>query len=341
MDNKDNCMFSIIVPVYNVEDYLEECVRSVLNQECTDFEIILVDDGSKDSSSAICDRFQKEYGCVKAFHKENGGLSSARNYGIRKATGKYIYFLDSDDYILTDALNTFLTYINKYDYPEIVSENGMCVYENGAIRRVENYEGGESFGKVDGRTALLRFLEGVPHFSACAKLYSREMWINKGFKFEEGITSEDLELTYKVVYEAKSIVMTGESYYVYRLNRDGSIMNKYKEKNIRDMFIVFDSWETYFQKKKCEKAVIKGMRRLLGDIYYNFVLSKLNEVETDNLHRLCTDTEAYLSYAGYGGRKYIIVLVKIFGIEGILKEFRWIERFEYIKYLIRRKVARE
>lgn len=106
---------SIIVPVYNVEKYLEKCVRSILAQTFTDFELILVDDGSPDSSGAMCDQFAKQDERVKVIHKENGGLSDARNAGIEIATGEYLGFIDSDDYIADDMYELLYTNIVKED----------------------------------------------------------------------------------------------------------------------------------------------------------------------------------------------------------------------------------
>ena len=104
---------SIIVPVYNVEKYLEKCVRSILAQTFTDFELILVDDGSPDSSGAMCDQFAEQDQRVKVIHKENGGLSDARNAGIEIATGEYLGFVDSDDYIADDMYELLYTNIVK------------------------------------------------------------------------------------------------------------------------------------------------------------------------------------------------------------------------------------
>ncbi|NST07596.1 glycosyltransferase, partial [Enterococcus faecalis] len=106
---------SIIVPVYNVEKYLEKCVRSILAQTFTDFELILVDDGSPDSSGAMCDQFAEQDQRVKVIHKENGGLSDARNAGIEIATGEYLGFVDSDDYIADDMYELLYTNIVKED----------------------------------------------------------------------------------------------------------------------------------------------------------------------------------------------------------------------------------
>lgn len=99
---------SVIVPVYKVESYLERCIQSILAQTYKDFELILVDDGSPDNCPAICDRYAKQDGRIRVIHQENGGLSAARNTGIEMAKGKWLFFVDSDDWVHTEALRTLL-----------------------------------------------------------------------------------------------------------------------------------------------------------------------------------------------------------------------------------------
>ena len=99
--------FSVIVPVYNVDPYLKECVDSLIDRQNVDCEILLIDDGSTDQSPQICDAYAEKYGFIFAFHKKNGGLSDARNYGIDQAKGDYLVFVDSDDWIAPGALRTF------------------------------------------------------------------------------------------------------------------------------------------------------------------------------------------------------------------------------------------
>ena len=103
---RENPFFSVILPIYNVEPFLEECIHSVLDQEFTDYELILVDDGSTDACPEICDRYAAEYAHIRTVHKENGGLSSARNAGLEVAKGQYIWWVDSDDWVEPDSLKT-------------------------------------------------------------------------------------------------------------------------------------------------------------------------------------------------------------------------------------------
>lgn len=108
-------MLSIIVPVYNVESYLSKCIKSVLSQSLSDYELLLIDDGSTDASGKICDEFGQDNSRIRVFHKKNGGVSSARNLGIEKANGEFVSFLDSDDWVTDDYVSTILDNIRGYD----------------------------------------------------------------------------------------------------------------------------------------------------------------------------------------------------------------------------------
>lgn len=122
--NVNSPKVSIIVPVYNVEKYLHRCVDSILLQTFTDFELLLIDDGSTDKSVDICDKYALKDSRIRVFHKKNGGVSSARNLGIKKSSGVYILFVDSDDYLSPSHLNNYIKYIGNY---EIVYQ-GYCVF---------------------------------------------------------------------------------------------------------------------------------------------------------------------------------------------------------------------
>ncbi len=146
---------SVIIPVYNVENYLRECVDSVLNQTFSDYEIILVDDGSTDISGKICDKYAVKDDRVNVIHKKNGGLSNARNVGLKKAVGEYIYFLDSDDYIKTDALEKL--------YNTAISEKADVVFFDGDVFftdckpfEVMGYERGRKYELDNGKNFLIK-----------------------------------------------------------------------------------------------------------------------------------------------------------------------------------------
>ena len=134
MSNYGNELISIIVPVYNVEQYLEKCVCSIINQTYKNLEIILVDDGATDSSGNMCDELAKSDNRIKVYHKENGGLSDARNYGVERATGEYIGFVDSDDYIDSEMYEKLYEAIKKEDV-DVAECNFRFIYSN----RITNY----------------------------------------------------------------------------------------------------------------------------------------------------------------------------------------------------------
>ncbi|MPQ44410.1 glycosyltransferase family 2 protein [Clostridium tarantellae] len=130
---------SVIVPVYNVEMYLEQCIESIVNQTIKEIQIILIDDGSKDKSSEICDKYKNKDNRIEVIHQENKGVSKSRNIGINKAKGKYIAFIDSDDYISNNMLETLFNNAEN-NYSDLVSCNHFNIYENGKLKSILNYK---------------------------------------------------------------------------------------------------------------------------------------------------------------------------------------------------------
>ena len=184
---------SIIVPFYNVEKYAPKCIESIINQTYTNLEIILVDDGSPDTCGKICDDYALKDGRIKVIHKKNAGLSDARNVGIKEATGKYIGFVDGDDYIEKDMY--------KYLYNLIKENNAdisICgveeVYEDGSIQDEKAKESIEILSKEDAIKELL--LDKKVRSHAWDKLYKRELFEN--IEYPYGRKMEDIATTYKL-----------------------------------------------------------------------------------------------------------------------------------------------
>ncbi len=326
MDNQVKCKFSVVIPVYNVVNYLEECVKSVQQQSVDDYEIILVDDGSKDGCHELCDKIASSDNRVRVFHKNNGGLSDARNYGIERAKGEYVVFIDSDDYIKQGLLSEYSNLIMGNNMPDVILENGQYIYSESGIDKVIKYRGGDSFGCMSGEQALLVLLNGPSLHAAFGKCFKRKFWVDNGFCFRKGITSEDLDLIYKVIYKADKVVMTSEPYYVYRINREGSIMNKYQEKNIRDLFSIFEHWESFLIENNCDKSISDGIRRLLGNVYIFYVLLKLNEIGSSKC--LLEDSQNYIKYLEYSDGYRLSRIAKVIGFEKFVKCFKilwWID----------------
>jgi len=312
--------------VYNVEEYLDECINSVLQQSYQEFEIILVDDGSRDSSGEMCDAYKAKDERIKSFHKENGGLSSARNYGIDKAKGDYLYFLDSDDFLRQGALDTFAEYAMKNSFPEIITENGMCTFLDGKVDLGAKYVGGETFGKKSGEDALLFFLNGASHFSACGKCFRRDKWLENGWKFTEGITSEDFDLTYKVVLKAMNVVMTEEPYYVYRVGRAGSITNTASAKKMRDIMDIILRWQKFVEENDCKEEIKEGLLQLWGNVFVYNVLMDLRKLWSDK--RLVEEVKRYTWLIDYSDAKRVSKIEKIVSDDFMLRNFKVLWRID-------------
>ena len=204
-------LISVIIPIYNIQNCLHKCINSVIAQTYKNLEIILVDDGSTDDSGMVCDQYKNIDKRIKVIHKENGGLSDARNVGIAAATGKFYSFIDGDDYIEVDMLETMYKAIllNK---AEISICNIKRVYEDGEI---------ESFYEP---TDKIEVLEGVERFqtlnqpSVCNKLFSAKLF--ESARFLKGKFYEDTFIYHEILYLAKSVVMTGKVGYWYRERRE-------------------------------------------------------------------------------------------------------------------------
>lgn len=219
------CKISIIVPVYNVEKYLKKCVDSILAQTFKDFELILVDDGSPDNSGAMCDQYAKEDARVKVIHKENGGLSSARNAGIEAAKGDYLGFIDSDDFIATDMYE--LLYTNSIKEDADVSICGIFDVFQGKEPKVLPAK----YIVADKKEAMKLVLEAqLISVHAVNKLYKADIF--QSIRYPEGMITEDAAVILAILDQTKKVVIdTAQKYYYY--HRDNSISsNRFSVKDL-------------------------------------------------------------------------------------------------------------
>lgn len=243
---------SIIVPVYNAEAYIRKCIDSLLSQTFSDFEVLLIDDGSPDNSGKICDDCAAIDGRVKVFHKENGGVASARQMGLEHAAGEYIIHADPDDWVEPDMLECM------YQKAEIMNADIMvCDYNivgtNGEIKRIN-----VNLPK-DNIACLKKIISGEVHASLCNKLVKRSLYFDNGISFIYGLNMcEDLSVMYRLVYYAKKIAYISEAFYNYVVGRTGSYtstkMSLAQQKNIMDLICHL---ETFFKGKEVDEAVYK------------------------------------------------------------------------------------
>lgn len=220
-----NSLVSVIIPVYNVEKYLSQCVDSVINQTYKNLEILLINDGSTDDSGKICDEYARKDTRVKVIHKENGGLSSARNKGIREAIGDYLMFLDSDDYLENDncLLPTSKILLSGQDI-DIVFFRFKSLYGKENKIKEDGLFYPESLNCMDSKNTL-KYL--VSHDllwgSACAKITRSSFIKQNNLYFKKGIKSEDIEWILRLANCLPKYFFTNGSFYIYRKGRENSI----------------------------------------------------------------------------------------------------------------------
>lgn len=258
---------SVIVPIYNVEDYLHRCIDSIINQTYTNLEIILVDDGSPDNCPIICDEYAKKDSRIRVVHKKNGGLSDARNAGIDIATGEYIMFIDSDDFVDIEMMESMMKNMidNKVD---MVVCNIKYVYED---REVVKYN--QSDRILDRYEAMEEYLkDGVVQAVAWNKLYKKSL-INK-MRYKVGKTNEDEFFTYKVVDKTAKIYYNSTPFYNY-LQRDSSIMGKYSIKRLDGVEASYERLN--FIKERYPSFYLNEKKTFLNLCIYSYMMILRNK----------------------------------------------------------------
>ncbi|WP_159779001.1 glycosyltransferase family 2 protein, partial [Flavobacterium sp. 9AF] len=220
---------SIIIPCFNAENYIARCIESVLNQTYADFELLLIDDGSFDKTRKVCEFYLKKDSRIAYHYQSNKGVSAARNFGIRKATGSKIMFIDADDYVDQNIVNSLVNVIDKRDNL-VIPICGMCHVKQGIESKNSNYQmllkNGRYNLNADERLTLFEF-ENLS--SPCCKLYDREILKKNNIKFNEAITyQEDLIFNLDYFKFVKNIVLVPSFDYYYIENETSSSL-KYHE----------------------------------------------------------------------------------------------------------------
>lgn len=242
-------LISIIVPVYNVEKYLESCISSVLDQSYIDWELILIDDGSLDKSPEICDKYAQSDKRIKVVHKTNEGASVARNIGLDIASGEYITFLDSDDCLHKDYLRKMLDCLleNNADIVQCDFGRELSVFENITANKLSGF--------LCNNQEV--FLKEFANIILCAKLYKKDLW--DSVRMPKGKFYEDDFTTWKLYYKANRIFISSEKLYFYRVNPT-STMAQHRKKIHLDFIDAYNERISFF-KDKGDRA-LEGCSRL-------------------------------------------------------------------------------
>ena len=241
-------MFSVIVPIYKVEAFLEKCIESILQQTYENFELILVDDGSPDNCPLICDRYSKKDVRIRTIHKLNGGLVSARNTGLLSAVGDYICYVDGDDWLVPDALQKVKeNAIDKY-HPDMIIYN--MIKEFGDHQQTIPYYVDKGFYSKDKLKDIIypymmwdrrkSFYKGLVFPSAGGKIIKRSLLMNHYCQNESIRMGEDNAYIFECLYFADSAFFLPDNLYVYNQLNQGSFLHSYDKKRIKNNRILVD-----------------------------------------------------------------------------------------------------
>lgn len=283
---------SFIVPVYKVEQYLTQCVESILAQTYSDFEILLVDDGSPDGCPALCDSLAVDDDRVKVIHKENGGLSDARNAGLNSATGDFVVFVDGDDFwISKDDLASlmkilelkndadFIGYNCKYYYPETNTFTPWVEYDNSLN------------DSVDKNKAIIALVQsGTVPMSACLKIFRRSFLVNNELFFKKGQIAEDIPWFINLLDKTEKCCFVNHFIYAYRQNVVGSITNTSGRRGFDSLFDIFKTELEKIDGRSFNENAKKALKSFLA-YEYCILLTYLSSFDKEE--RLLLRKELY------------------------------------------------
>lgn len=272
-------LVSIVIPVYNVEEYLAQCIESILGQTYHNYELILVNDGSKDSSGKICEDYRNKDGRIRLIHKKNGGLSDARNAGMEIAKGLYITFVDSDDFIHKDYLKEMVSFAVDNNVDIVQAEWSHFTKDLGTYERhnLKISTGEEAF--VD----MLHFRN--IHMMAWNKLYRRSLFEN--IYYPVGRINEDNLTTYKVVFRASKVACLPQVLYYYRINDSGIMNSNFSEKRF-EVLSVIDEMKKYLgqESQKYEYEINYHEVRLRMSIYNACLVQSKKEKYVEQMNEI-------------------------------------------------------
>lgn len=297
---------SVIIPVYNVEKYLNKCIDSVLNQTYKDFELILVDDGSPDKSGKICDDYAKKDKKIKVLHTENSGASKARNNGLSIAQGEFITFLDSDDYWEKDFLYNAISKIGNTD----IYISGIKFFGG-----KDNREFISSFsGEITVKELYERVFYDIPQINLCGpccKLFKLKIIKDKNITFDPLIRcGEDTDFNLSYARFARTAYIDNQSYYNYYRGNLESLFSSYNPHYYLDHVKVNDKWLKHIEDLNCSTATIENFKRtyvnaLIGNLHMVFSMSR-SKKEKKQIIRLLSKDKTIKSKIKVKGKNAII-----------------------------------
>lgn len=308
--------FSIVIPIYMVEKYLRSCVDSVLSQTYKNIEVILVDDGSPDGCNVICDNYAKSDERVRVIHKENGGLSSARNAGLELARGEYVIFLDSDDFYLeSNFLEKAHDLISNHPCEAVFFKRRKYLESNGVFLPAPPPYHDSWYGQNCSQILLSLAKDDTLEANASMKITRRDFLLENELYFKDGLMSEDVEWFFRYAMHLKSVSLLDGAPYCYRIRKD-SISHSITPKNINDLYYSISAYSDSIRNSgiECGAALLSYM-----SYQYYIVLGLCSEfmtgVQKSIFIKKCRQYKWLADYSLSPKTKRCSFLVKTLGIK--------------------------
>lgn len=299
-------LISIVIPVYNVSEYLEKCVKSVLLNEISNCEIILVDDGSTDGVSGdLCDKIASEHPeSIRVIHQKNKGLGGARNTGIENAKGEYLFFLDSDDAIVENTIQIITKEIEK-SHPDMISFNMLIDYgkEEKPLLEMNHVKRDNTFSLSD----YPEYLLSLPN--ACGRVWKKSLFIDYDIRFPEKVWYEDIRTTSKLYAVAQNISTIEDALYLY-FQHEGSIMRSTNVERNREIIDAFEDILNWYKKNELFEKYKDILCALC--IEHLYITASVRVLRTDAKHRLLREFAQYIqdNFPGYKKQLHLLNLPK-------------------------------
>ena len=306
--------YSFVIPVYQVEEYLDECVASILKQTYQDYEIILVDDGSKDKSGEMCDAYASEHENIRVIHQKNAGAAAARNNGLENTTGDYVIFLDSDDYWSdADGLRKIDGIINEA--VDVVAFASVNLNDETSTIQNDRYNYPPELNHMNPRECLRYMVEhDLLNMSAAKKVIRKEFMLKNGLQFKPGIRSEDVEWGIRLSIHLPRYRYLNEKLYVYR-HRKGSVTKTVGEKHLEDYLWIVRKYADFdYQDQEIRNWLLSYVA-----YQYALLLAFITWVKPDKAREMLSELKQYtylFQYTGYPRVKKISAAYRFVGFHG-------------------------
>lgn len=312
-------LVSVIIPVYKVEKYLNQCVDSIINQHLDDIEVILVDDGSPDNSPEICDDYAEKYDYIRVIHKENGGASSARNAGMKEAKGDYLMFADSDDWWNPEIdAGEVLNYAKSRNNIDMFLFKSLDYYDGKGYFKRKDHDDFDNIS-TESVEAYYQSLVNNGNFevSACTKIVKSKVVFDNNLYFKEGSTGEDNEWMMRLLRTIKSVDIINKELYICRCDRAESVTHTLTAKNICDMLNIVKSSIEFYDKNKEEEVYCLKDKELSFASYLWFsslgLTYAMDKQDKKSLRPLFMATKSVCTYSTSKKTKICNMLLSVFG----------------------------